>query len=259
MVLAFFALGVVVAPLAIGVALGLGATWRWVFVGEAVLSAGMALALTTSPLPDVVGRENLRIQQLREMARFAPRLLGAMLATAFVYVGAETALGVWLAKFEIDAHGATPALAALSVTLFWAGITVGRYATAPLTRLLPPHRLLAIFAAAHTVFVLGTVLSPTLALSLTCVFFTGMGGSVCFPLVGGYANRFPGWYAGVAFSGVMLAGTTGSTVFSYVTGPLAGAVGLRTALGMTAVLSALVIALAFVFRRVAGEGVPRRT
>jgi len=257
-VFAFFALGVVVAPLVIGAALSLGATWRWVLIGEAAFSAIMAAALTTSRLPDVKGRENLRLRQLKETAGFAPRLLGAMLAAIFFYVGSETILGVWLAKFEIDAHGATPAVAAISVTLLWAGIMLGRYAIAPLTHLAAPSRLLAIFAAVQTAFVLGTVLSPNLVSSLVCVFFAGVGASVCFPLVGGYTNRFPGWYAGVAFSGMMLAGTLGSTVFSYLIGPVAEALSLRLALGFTAVLSALVIVLAFALHRVSGESATGR-
>ncbi|MFH1833725.1 MAG: MFS transporter, partial [bacterium] len=258
LILAFFALGVLVAPLAIGAALSLGATWRWVFIGEAGFSAAMAAALTASRLPDVVGRENLRLRQLRLMAGFAPRLLVVMLTAVFLYVGSEAALGVWLAKFEIDTHGASPAVAAVSVTLLWTGITVGRYVTAPLTHLASPSRLLAIFAAAQTAFILGAVLAPTLALSLAFVFLAGLGASVCFPLVGGYTNRFPGWYAGVAFSGMMLAGTLGSAVFSYLTGPVAEALGLRVAMGLTAVLSALVIVLAFILPRVSGEAAPPR-
>ncbi|MFH0915066.1 MAG: MFS transporter [bacterium] len=253
LILAFFALGVVAAPLAIGAALSLGGTWRWVFVGEAAFSAIMAMALTTSRLPDVKGRENLRLRQLREMAGFAPRLLAVMLVAIFIYVGSETVLGVWLAKFEIDVHGASPSLAAISVTLLWTGITLGRYLTVPLTRWVRPSRLLVVFAAVQTVFILGTVLSPTLVASLACVFLAGLGASVCFPLIGGYTSRFPGWYAGVAFSGMMLAGTLGSTVFSYLIGPVAEALSLRLAIGLTAVLPGLVIILALALDRVSGE------
>jgi fucose permease len=253
MVFGFFALGVVLGPLVIGGALSLGVTWRWVFVGEAAFSAVMALALTTSRLPDVEGRENLRLRQLKEVAGFAPRLLGVMLAIIFLYVGSETILGVWVAKFEIDAFGASPGLAAISVTLLWAGITVGRYLTVPLTHRFSPSRLLVAFSAVQMVFAVGAVLAPSLVLSLVCVFFAGLGASVIFPLVGGYTNRFPGWFAGVAFSGMMLSGTLGSAVFSYLTGPVAEALSLQLALGLTAVISAAVIALALVLRRVSGE------
>jgi len=258
LVLAFFALGVVVAPLAIGAALSLGATWRWVFVGEAVFSALMAVALMASRLPDVKGRENLRARHLKEMAGFAPRLLALMLTIVFLYVGSEAILGVWLPKFEIDTHGASQSAAAISVTLLWAGITIGRYLTVPLTRWVQPFRLLMVFAAVETLFILATVLSPTLLLSLASVFVAGLGASVIFPLIGGYTNRFPRWYAGVAYSGIMLTGTLGSAVFSYLTGPVAEALGLRVAIGLTAILPAVVMGLALVLGRISGESTSSR-
>jgi fucose permease len=243
LVLAFFALGVVVAPLMIGAALSWGATWRWVFVGEAIFSAVVGAALMASPLADVRGRENLRLPQLREMAGFHPRLLGIM----------ETVLGVWLAKYLVDRFAASPAVAALSVTLFWAGITVGRYVTVPLTRRIHPPLLLAVFAVVQCVFTVGLLLSPGLASSEACAFLTGIGGSVCFPLIAGYTSRFPGWYSGVAYSGMMLAGTSGSVVFSYVTGPLAGALGLRAALGLSAALPVFLVVLSVWLGRVSGR------
>jgi fucose permease len=256
LVLAFFALGVVVAPLMIGGALALGATWRWVFVGEAGFSAVMAVAMMISPLADVRDRENLRLRQLREMAGFYPTLLGVMLTVTFLYVGSETALGVWLAKYLIDSFSASPAVAALSVTLFWAGITIGRYVTVPLTRRINPPLLLAGFAVIQCVFTVGLVLSPGVVSAEACAFFTGIGGSVCFPLIAGYTNRFPGWYSGVAYSGMMLAGTSGGVVFSYVTGPVAGALGLRTALGLVAVLPLALVPLSIWLGRVSGKHPP---
>jgi fucose permease len=253
LVLAFFALGVVVAPLVIGAALGLGATWRWVFVGEAIFSAIVASALMVSSLADVRGRENLRLPQLREMAGFHPKLLGIMLTTTFLYVGSESVLGVWLAKYLIDSFAARPAVAALSVTLFWAGITVGRYVTVPLARRIHPPLLLAVFAAVQCVFTVGLVLSPGLVSAEACAFVVGIGGSVCFPLIAGYTSRFPGWYSGVAYSGMMLAGTSGSVIFSYVTGPVAEALSLRMALGLAAILPLAVVPLSIWLGRVAGE------
>lgn len=259
LVLAFFALGVVVAPLMIGAALDWGATWRWVFVGEAAFSALAGAALIASPLADVRGRENLRLPQLREMAAFHPKLLGIMLTATFLYVGSESVLGVWLAKYLVDSFSASPAVAALSITLFWAGITAGRYLTVPLTRRIHPPTLLAVFAVVQCVFTVGLVLSPGLVSSEACAFFIGIGGSVCFPLIAGYTSRFPGWYSGVAYSGMMLAGTSGSVVFSYVTGPLAEALSLRMALGLAAVLPLAVVLLSIWLGRASGgRPVPAR-
>lgn len=249
MIGAFFALGVVIAPLAIGVALELGATWRWVFLGLGGYSVVTGVALTVVPLADVPQRENLRVRQLREAGGFNPRLLMIMLVAAFFYVATETSMSVWLAKFQVDAFGARPALAALSVTLFWVGMTVGRYAAVPISRRVPPPKLLAAFAAGLAVFGVGAVLSPTLAISEACVFFAGLGASACWPLVAFYTSGFPSWYSGVTYSGMLLAGTTASSIFPYLVGLIADALGLRVAVGLSVLPAILVVILAFVLPR----------
>lgn len=248
---AYFALGVVVAPLVIGVALELGATWRWVFLGEAVFSALVAVLLMVLPIADVPDRENLRGRQLRAVGAFRPRLLWAILAATFLYVCVEGMLYVWLAKMQVDSFAAGPGMAALSVTLFWAGITVGRYLAVPLTRFASAARLLAVFASFLTVFVAALALAPTLAVSEVFAFFAGMGASACWPLIACYTPRFPGWQSGVVFSGMMLAGTLANTASPYLFGPIAAALGMRTAVGLWVIPSLAVIALAFVLERAA--------
>ena len=89
---AYFALGVVVAPLVIGAALELGATWRWVFLGEAVFSAVVAIVLMILPIADVRDRENLRAGQLKAVAGSHPSLLAVILGATFLYVCVEGTL-----------------------------------------------------------------------------------------------------------------------------------------------------------------------
>lgn len=248
---AYFALGVVVAPLVIGAALELGATWRWVFLGEAVFSAIVAIVLMILPIADVRDRENLRTRQLKQVGATHPRLLAVILTTTFLYVCVEGTLYVWLAKLQVDSFAAGPGVAALSVTLFWAGITAGRYVAVPLTRLASPARLLAVFASVLAFFVAGLALAPTLVFSETFAFFAGIGASACWPLISCYTPRFPGWQAGVVFSGMMLVGTIGNTVSPYLFGPAVAAFGSRAALGLWIIPAALVIVLAFVLEKVA--------
>jgi fucose permease len=253
---AFFALGVVVAPLLIGAFLESGVSWRWVFVGEAALSAMVAVALGVLPFADVKGRQNLNLARLRGVAAGRGHLLGVMLAAIFLYVATEGMLGVWLPKHQVEAFGAGPTVAALSVTLFWAGITVGRYLAVPLTRRFSPARLLAGFAALEAVFIVATTLMPGLLWSEVFAFLAGLGASACWPLVACYTPRFPGWYSGVVYSLMMLAGTAAYSVFSYAVGPAAEAVGISLALALAAVPAAAVVGLAFALERAAREGTP---
>lgn len=257
MIAAFFALGVVVAPLAIGAFLQLGVTWRWVFLGEAVLSVIVALLLMALPFADVPERRNLRVSNLRGLVDSRGRLLAIMLAAIFLYVATEGMMGVWLPKHQVDTFAASPARAALGLTLFWAGITVGRYLAVPLTRRWSAARLLAGFAALEAVFIAGTALAPSLVLSQVFAFLAGLGASACWPLVACYTPRFPGWYSGVVYSLMMLAGTAAYAVFSYLVGPAAEVLGLSAALALAAVPALGVLGLSFALGRVAGA--PPRT
>ncbi len=251
MIAAFFALGVVAAPILIGVFLEAGATWRWIFTGEAVLSALVAVVLTMLPFADVPERRNLRLSHLKGVVSGRSRLLALMLACIFLYVATEGMMGVWLPKHQVDSFAADPAAAAVSLTLFWAGITVGRYLAVPLTRRGSPARLLAGFAAMEAVFIVGTALAPSLLLSQVFAFLAGLGASACWPLVACYTPRFPGWYSGVVYSLMMLAGTAAYAVFSYLVGPAAEALGLSVALALSAVPALGVAALSFALGRAA--------
>jgi fucose permease len=246
---AYFGLGVVVAPLVIGAALELGATWRWVFLGEAIFAAVVAVVLAILPIADIPDRENLRTGQLKAVALSHPRLLTVILGATFLYVCVEGTLYVWLAKLQVDSFGAGPGMAALSVTLFWGGITAGRYLAVPLTRLASPARLLAVFASMLTFFVAGLAVSPSLAVSEAFSFLAGVGASACWPMISCYTPRFPGWQSGVVFSGMMLVGTVANTVSPYLFGPAVAGLGFRAAVALWLVPSAMVIFLAFVLER----------
>ncbi len=248
---AYFALGVVVAPLVIGAALELGASWREVFLGEAVFSALVTIVLIILPIADVPDRENLRGRQLKRVGTTHPRLLTVILAATFLYVCVEGTLYVWLAKLQVDSFAAGPGLAALSVTLFWAGITAGRYIAVPLTRLASAARLLAIFASVLALFVAGLALAPTLAFSEAFAFLAGLGASACWPLIACYTPRFPGWQSGVVFSGMMLVGTMANTVSPYLFGPAVATLGFRVAMGLWIIPALLVILLAFALEKAA--------
>ena len=248
---AYFALGVVVAPLVVGAALGMGATWREVFIGQAVFSTIMAVVLWTLPIADVPERENLRGRQLKAVAMSHPALLAVILVSTFLYVFVEGTLYVWLAKLNVDVFGAGPEVAALSVTLLWAGITVGRYLAGPLTRFASPARLLVVFAALMAVFIGGLALAPNLIVSEAFSFLAGFGASACWPLISCYTPRFPGWQSGVVFSGMMLAGTIANSVSGVFFGAAVDALGFRSAVGLWAIPMLVVIGLAFALQRIA--------
>jgi fucose permease len=252
--LLFFAIGMAVTPIFIGVALGLGVTWRWVLIAEGVLSAALAILLTGRPISDITGRKNLSWGRLREVVSFSPALFWAVVVASFVYIGAEFILNVWLPKFEIDVFGSSKTVASIAVGLFWAGLIVGRLSVASLTKRYPASRLLMAGMAIMAVFALGIAVSPSAPWSMVLAFFSGLGASAAFPLILGFSGKFPAWHAGVVYSAVVLAGAIGRIVFPYLIGPIAHSISFRVAIGLAFVLAAACSLAAFYLHGISGEG-----
>ena len=257
--LLFFAIGMAVTPIFIGVALGLGATWRWVYIVEAVLSALLAILLTGRPISNITGRENLTWGRLRGVVSFSPALFWAVVVASVVYIGAEFILNVWLPKFEIDVFAASKTVASIAVGLFWAGLIVGRLIVASLTKRYPASRLLMVGMAIMAVFALGVAVSPSADWSMAMAFLSGLGASAGFPLILGFSGKFPAWHAGVVYSAVVLAGAVGRIVFPYLIGPIAHSAGFRIAIGLAFVLAAACSLLAFFLHGISGEGAAGET
>ncbi len=249
LVLIFFAGGVLTTPLAIGIALALGAGWRWILGGEAAFAFLTAVAFLAIPLANVPGRENIRLPQFRELIRFDPRVLGVVLGAMFVYIGAEHILNIWLAEFQIETFGAGQGAAALALTLFFAGMLGGRFFTVPLTRRVVAWKMLAVSGLLMALFAVLTAFAPSLAVSEVTIFLAGLGASPSYPLLSSYINRFPAKYSGLVYSLITLAVIVSGALFAYVVGPAAEALGMRTALALSAAPALGLVILAFFLPR----------
>ncbi len=244
----------ILAPLVLGILLGAGVNWRWIYAGEAALTLVAAAALAVLPLADIPGRENLRLRQFREVVFHNPRLLAAIVVAAFLYTGMENTLCVWLPKFEIEVFGASAAWASLAVTFYWVGQIIGRLATVSATRRMPPSSLLGVSMVVVAVFLGTLTVAPTQTISLVLSFSVGLASSGSFSHIASYSSKFSLWYAAVVFSIFQIVGGVGGMVFPCVTGWVAAAWGFRAAIGVAAAPALVVAGLALWLRRASGEG-----
>ncbi len=231
----FFALGMMVIPLIIGLLLDHGAFWRWILVAEGGLSLFMTAIFIFLPLSNVTGRQNVRLSHLKQVVAYDAKLLTGIMGAGLMYVGAEMTMNVWLPKFEIEVFGAGDTWASLTVTLFWVGLIAGRLIVMPLTRRFSSSRLLLTCACTMAIFTVAVAYAPSQATSLVLAVGAGLGASASYGLIGSYAGRFPGWQSSVASSLFILAGGVGSITFPYIMGPLANCAGFRVALSVIAI------------------------
>ena len=240
----FFALGMIVTPLVLGLAMDNGATWREILAVEGAISLALALAFVFLPMLDVPGRRNLRLSHLGQVIAHDRLLLLGIVGAGFMYTGAESALNLWLPKFQLEVFGASDTWASLTVTLFWIGLAGGRLLMMPLTRRFAAARLLLVCCSVMAVFAVAVALAPSQSVALALTVGAGLGASASYGLIGSYVGKFPGWQSGTASSLFVLGGAVGSTALPYLFGPLASTVGLRAGLAAAAAPAVLCALLA---------------
>ncbi|HEY8198249.1 MAG TPA: MFS transporter, partial [Candidatus Limnocylindrales bacterium] len=174
-------------------------------------------------------------------------LLGVAIAT---YVASEVGISNWLVRFLEPAPLAT---ATLALSLYWAGLTVGRLVSSAVADRFDHLRFTVTCALALATFVGVAVVVPSLPLSIVAFAAAGVASGPVFPMIvaiGG--DRYPERSAAVGGSLAAMA-VVGTTAYPPVMGFLSVTVGITAAMLGTVPL-AIASALALVaFGRVAGR------
>ncbi len=118
-----FALGAIVAPPLVAICLATFASWRVAYLVVAIWFATSGLAFARLAYPPRSGPVPSFRDVVRGLGSLASVLLGLVL---MLYVGVEIAFGDFGAPFMERVQGVPRAVAAASVTAFWAGVLLGR-------------------------------------------------------------------------------------------------------------------------------------
>lgn len=242
-----FSVGALAAPLVVGALVGDGVPWEAVTVVTGAVVALLALAFVLVPMPS--GRRATKGAGMRlpgasggddGRALLAGPLLLLGIAIA-AYVASEVGISNWIVRF-LDAAPLTTATVALS--LYWAGLTVGRLVSSAIADRFDHLRFTIVSTLAMAVLIAAAVLVPSLPLSIAAFAAAGVASGPVFPMIvaiGG--DRYPQRSAAVGGS---LAGMAviGSTIYPPAMGFLSVTVGLTVAMFGNALLAlACVVAL----------------
>jgi fucose permease len=245
-----FSVGALTAPLLVGSLVAGGVTWQSVALGAGLLVSTLAVAYLLVPMPS--GRR-LRVDAAagseptvaagriggRRLLAGPLILLGIAIAT---YVGSEVGISNWLVRFLEPAPLTT---ATLALSLYWAGLAVGRLVSSAIADRFDHLRFTIASTLAMAVLVAVAVLAPTLPLSIAAFALAGVASGPIFPMIvalGG--ERYPERSAAVGGSLTGLA-IVGSTIYPPAMGLLSVTVGLTAAMLGNVVL-ALASAIALV-------------
>ncbi len=126
-------LGATGGPLVFTAAYGLGLSWRAGYLALFVpqLALGLifwkTLKLWREPEAAATGGRP-EGSAGRAGAAWSARRAAAGVGFYFLYPGVEVVTGLWGASYLVEVRGVSPALAGAALTVYWAGLTLGRFA-----------------------------------------------------------------------------------------------------------------------------------
>lgn len=247
----FFAAGVTVAPVGFGGlrALGLHYPVAYGILGAMGAAGFIAAFLTPFPRPDMGG--GFRPDAVAGLWRDNKGMLLTVAAMNALYVGAESVPNAWGPKFLFETFtGETELRAAAVLSLFWGGMTAGRFiSAAAIKRGVPARAMLvallvlsaAVLAAAPFV---GVRIWAEALLVAAGLFFSGV-----FPLIIAHTDHVSEQHTGTMFVAVSAAGMLGATAVSPLVGVVAEAAGFQWGMALAPVLTLAVLALAPVAKK----------
>jgi fucose permease len=241
-----FSVGALACPLVVGTVVGAGIAWPVPLLLTGLVALPIAVGLAFAAMPTGRPEERTDVRAApnggsERSAANAPRsgtvlrdlvLLGLAGAIA-TYVSAEVGVSDWLVRFL---HEAPLSTATTALTLYWAGIAVGRLGGARIGDRLD-HRTFAMLAAiVMAAFLAAGVVAPTIELSMAAFALAGVASGPIFPLVvalGG--ERHPERSAAIG-GYFVAAAVVGGVSYPALMGLLSTTVGLPIAMLGTAAL-----------------------
>ena len=244
----FFSLGALTAPLAVGVLVEGGVGWQAIIVVTGVVAIPLAVLFGIVEMPGgrrrgspadsgfdataPTGRETTAeagppTSPGRGLRRgLAAPLILLGVAIAF-YVASEVGVSSWLVRF-LEPAPLTTATTALS--LYWAGLAVGRLVSSQVADRFDHLRFATVCAAGIAIALVGAIFVPSLPISIALFAVAGFASGPVFPMIiaiGG--ERYPDRSAAV--SGFLTgAAVTGSITYPPIMGFLSVSVGLTVAM-----------------------------
>lgn len=241
----FFSLGALSSPLVVGQLVDAGVAWQWIVGVSALAVIPLAGAYAIARLPH--GRHRADETTSRGAGHIALSwpLLTLEVAIA-CYVAAEVGVSDWLVRF-LDTVPLGVATGSLS--LFWAGLALGRLVAARIADRFDHLRFTAVAITVAAFAIVAAVAAPIVGVSIALFGLVGFAFGPVFPMIvaiGG--ERFPERSAAV---GGFLTGAAvfGAVLYPPVMGFLSVNIGLAIAMLGTGVLSLACTVALLVARR----------
>ena len=250
----FWGVGAMIGPYIMGLFLVRGFEWtygyRSVVIFQLVLVAVLLLSFPLWKKPATLEGKSKRIKPLSEVLKI--RGVKLVLPALFAYCAVETTTMLWASTFLVNVRNIAPETAAGFASLFFIGITAGRFLSAFISSKLSSKAMISL--GIFLIFVgIGLVLAPTAIdmLSLAGLIIIGFGCAPIFPSIIHSTPENFGEENSSALVGVQMASAyTGAALMPPLFGLLAGFMGLGIFPFFLAVFAVLMFALTTLLNKV---------
>lgn len=238
----FFGAGALLGPLVAERALAGPLSYRAAYLGGAVLAFAVAVLLASvrtrqakGPAPGSKAGEGL--WQVPAVWLYA--------AAMFLYVGVEAGIATWLFTYLVGASRLPEFLASLSMSILWAGLTLGRLLTVHLSKTIPASTITMAALLVSSAAIATLIIKPALGIAtLIVVAFLGYGFGPIYPSTLAEANMRFRAHASSLTPLLILAGALGGMTYPALTGYVLENFGLPAGMGAL-FLTALIMLVAF--------------
>jgi MFS family permease len=246
---ALLGLGTVLAPVFVAVFDGLGFWWGLPILSSLLL---VGLLLVSAPLPLRTGLHAVARPEEQGPPAGIPRRFWLYAGFAVLYGICETMNGNWSQIDMTSEVGASTTVASITLTTFWAAVTLGRVLFASIQRRFPAgrtYRLLP-FVLAVALVAIATLGDGDVAAGILAFGLAGLGCSALLPLTISFAEEKLVTISAATAGWVIAAYQLGYGIAAFGAGPLQDAgITLPTIFTMAAVAAVAMGVLARVITR----------
>jgi MFS transporter, FHS family, glucose/mannose:H+ symporter len=251
----FFGIGALLGPLLVGTLLASPGGWQAVFLISGALAGSCTILFALVPIPPPAhlgtpaARSTRSLAAISHVPRFDLRvwLIAGLL---FLFVGMEQLVGGWVPTYLHRVLGADDDVAARSVSLYWAAVTVGRILAGMIALRLSNARIVGGSAVLALVALTALALVGGVNPALIALAGVGLGFAAIYPTImaitaGAYPLRF------ATLAGFLVAaGGLGGLLFPWLGGVVGQTWGLRATMWLGTGLAAAMLLLFVVFLKV---------
>lgn len=248
MVHAFFSMGSLAGPAYASVFLQRGQTWNQSFMALGLLCSIVILIFITIAIPvkekGGAAKSKQLMKDVYKLLTDKHILMLSLLSSA--YMGHQAAVGLWIAAYMQDGLGLSQTMGSASLTLFWAGIVIGRLMQPVIAKKIKYERWLSCCCCISAILYAGAFALESGSLLMLVLFLVGSLTGAAYPSIIAMAcSRFPN-LSGTATSALSLINALIGAVLSAMIGMLVDAGGFVIGMMMIPVLMFLcTIILAF--------------